>query len=277
MIKNKIFSKKFKKVVSLCLAGCVLVGVTPARIEAAKDKTKPKIKVEYHYGDGKSEYGLALDWVVITATDNKDVKVSTSCQEVVKSGYDSSTTKKKVITARFDAETHDIKITAQDSAGNKVTKTIKEEERPETTFYNKYKTFKFEDVYKRYYLNGKKLKPSKNKITVKYNSNYKLYHLEKIDVKHNITETWSMVDKKKPTVTVVDNETVYSKNAKRIRIKDFSACKTIVTFTDETTATYYDMDFVAYKRDAKDTISIKNVEVTDLAGNTTTVEIESKN
>ena len=234
MIKNAMFVKKFKKVVSLCLAGSLVIGGANVKVEAAKDKTKPKISVEYHLG--KKDTDIPNDWLVIKASDNVEVEKVEFTGDYVNSGYTSASKKKKTCVAQFRPDSEKMKITVTDSAGNTKEVTVNKKKRDSTVFVKKLsKTFE-EELGTIYFLDGKKLKAKNGKIKVSTTKSG-LHILNKASLS-GVHTTFYYVDKTKPVVKCKKFEgpmaDFYDGKGKEITVKDSTVCSIEVVYNDGT-------------------------------------------
>lgn len=234
MIKNAMFVKKFKKVVSLCLAGSLVIGGANVKVEAAKDKTKPKISVEYHLG--KENTDIRNDWLVIKATDNVEVAKVEFSGNYVESGYTSASKKKKICAVQFKPDSEAMEITVTDSAGNTKEVTVNKKKRDSTVFVKKLsKTFE-EELGTIYFLDGKKLKAKNGKIKVSTTKSG-LHILNKASLS-GVHTTFYYVDKSKPVVKCKKFESsiadFYDGQGKEILVKDATVCSIEVVYNDGT-------------------------------------------
>lgn len=232
MIKNAMFVKKFKKVVSLCLAGSLVIGGANVKVEAAKDKTKPKISVEYHLG--KKDTNIPNDWLVIKASDNVEVEKVGFTGDYVNSGYTSASKKKKTCVAQFRSDSEEMKITVTDSAGNTKEVTVNKKKRDSTVFVKKLsKTFE-EELGTIYFLDGKKLKAKNGKIKVSTTKSG-LHILNKASLS-GVHTTFYYVDKTKPVVKCKKYEGpmagLYDGRGREILVKDATVCSIEVRYND---------------------------------------------
>lgn len=230
MIKNKIFAKKFKKVVGLCLVGSLVIGGANVKVEAAKDKTKPKISVEYHLG--KEDTDIPNDWLVIKATDNVEVEKVEFSGDYVESGYTSASKKKKICVAQFRPDSDDMKITVTDSSGNTKEVTINKKKRDATVFVKKLSKTLEAEAGTVYLLDGKKLKSKNGKIKVSTTKSG-LHVFNKVSL-GGVHTTFYYVDKSKPVVKCKKFESsiadFYDGQGKEILVKDATVCSIQVTY-----------------------------------------------
>lgn len=281
MIREKFFGKKFKKVISLCLAGCLAFGAVPVSVEAAKvvkDTKRPTIKQRIIAGvpctDGNSE-----NWIMVTATDDVKIdSVSVYCNDkpAEKIATPFVRTSKKSITRCFKVgDTKDIIIVAKDAAGNKFTLQRKVNPPKEVLFTKKIDKVVDTTKYDKVVFDGKKLKSGKS---VKIKTAKEGSHVLKYYTGGVIFTTHYIVDNTKPKVEYSFDKNKANGSARPLYItsKEFHIKSVTAYYKDgrkEVESRFFSRfsDFLDKKSEY---VQIEKVVVKDAAGNSTTVKIK---